>query len=181
MVVPAVIFGGGLVLALARARPKARGLAALPAVKWYFQRILDARLPPAEFRRAAAEFARLGYTEEARVLRKRADYGELPLSVRQEHGRIAEQALTSQNAEAIRAVAANLREQGAVGNAARLVQHARAVEAAQRTAPISVPPPPPASAAPAAQEAAAAASTPASPPPSAPAAEPLAQAPRGAA
>ena len=155
---PLVLFGGAVGAAWWRAKPK-RQAAPDPTVSHVFRQALDARLAPDGYRKLADWMERWGYLEEARVLRARAGYGELPDNVRQMHHEVITRALASDNAPAVRQIADNLYKQGAIANAMRLRKHAAALEAAITVKPVEAAPPPPPPAPPPA---------PAAPPPTGP-------------
>jgi hypothetical protein len=137
----AVAIAGIAAAAWSRAKPRAQAQPT-PTTRWIFQRVLDAKLAPDEYRKMADGFERHGYLEEARVLRSRASYGELPPEVREGHKWACQQALLSNNGPVIRQIADLLYAQGAIANATRLRNHANAVEAAARVAPVPPAPPP---------------------------------------
>jgi hypothetical protein len=137
-----LVFGSALTAAWLKAKPRAQAQAT-PTTQWILGRVLDAKLPPDEYRRMAKGFEQHGFHAEGKVLRARAAYGELPQAVRDQHKAIVQQALLSDNVPVIRQIADNLYDQGAVANATRLRRHAAAVEAAAAIAPVSAPMPDP--------------------------------------
>jgi hypothetical protein len=120
------------------ARTKQKGT---PTTNYILQRLLDnASLTPDQYRKAADGFDKEGLKAEAKMLRDRANYSELPPEEKAKDGALAKQALLSTKPDGMLKVADYLQNKGAIASAANIRQQASAVASAAAIAPVTPPP-----------------------------------------
>jgi hypothetical protein len=113
------------------------------SLQYALTKLLDGKLSPEKYKKAAALFRKHGLKAEAELLEKRAKLAALPNSEKAKISAAYSKAMASQKPEGIRAVANALEAMGGVGAAANLRKHANEVQAMNAIQPVDVPPPEP--------------------------------------
>lgn len=107
-----------------------------PSIQYALGRLLDGKLTPEKYLKAAEMFEKHGLRAEAALLRKRAKIASLPPAEKKRLTNAYGAAMRSNKPDGILAVANALEEMGAVGAAANLREQAQKVHAANSIAPI---------------------------------------------
>jgi len=130
---PAAIFGLASLVAMKKPPPPPSE-ATIANRRMIYQVALQCK-DPVKLRKLAEAYRSEGHKAEAVMLEKRAVLRELPDNVKIARREAFEKGLASKNASGVRNLAAAFEHEGCTDAAARLREHAAAIEAGQKDTP----------------------------------------------